>query len=237
MNEFVLMTYYVKYLKEIRKVSDSSVRHYRDALRYISKYLVQKEKIKKSVYEIQDIGELEVIRAYLYSDADFVALDKRGHQMYSAGFNNYYKFACGEGFTNIHKQIELLDTQVPMGTKTTSTTTSWRRSSIIKIQSIEFAGYQCEVNANHTTFTAKSSGQQYMEGHHILPMKIQNKFSNSLDVYANIICLCPICHRMLHYGIESEKDGVLDKIYYDRADRLASNGLAIGKSDFKTLAV
>lgn len=237
MNEFVLMTYYVKYLKEIRKVSDSSVRHYQDALRYISKYLVQKEKLKQSVYEVQDIGELEIIRTYLYSDADFMALDKRGHQMYSAGFNNYYKFASGEGFTDIHKQIELLDTEVPVADKTTTVNTSWKRSSIIKIQSIESAGYLCEINSEHTTFTARSTGKQYMEGHHILPMKIQDKFNKSLDVYANVICLCPICHRMLHYGIEAEKNTVLDKIYFDRADRLASSGLAIGKSDFKALVV
>ncbi len=25
----------------------------------------------------------------------------------------------------------------------------------------------------------------------------------SLDVYANIICLCPICHRLLHYGLKA----------------------------------
>lgn len=237
MNEFVLMTYYVKYLKEIRKVSDSSVRHYQDALRYISKYLVQKEKLKQSVYEIQDIGELEIIRTYLYSDADFMALDKRGHQMYSAGFNNYYKFASGEGFTDIHKQIELLDTEVPVADKTTTVNSSWKRSSIIKVQSIESAGYLCEVNSGHTTFTARSTGKQYMEGHHILPMKIQDKFNKSLDIYANVICLCPICHRMLHYGIEADKNTVLDKIYFDRADRLASSGLAIGKSDFKALVV
>lgn len=35
MNQYVLMTYYVKYLKEIRKVSDSTVKHYQQALRSI----------------------------------------------------------------------------------------------------------------------------------------------------------------------------------------------------------
>ena len=98
MNEYALLTYYIKYLKEIRKVSDTTVKHYQEALKYISKYLVEKEQISKTVYEIQDIGELEVIKNYLYSDADFMALDKRGHQMYRAGFNNYFKFASGEGF-------------------------------------------------------------------------------------------------------------------------------------------
>lgn len=40
MNNHVLLTYYIKYLKEIRKVSDSSVGHYTQALRKISNILV-----------------------------------------------------------------------------------------------------------------------------------------------------------------------------------------------------
>lgn len=237
MNEYVLMTYYAKYLKEIRKVSDSTVKHYQEALKYISKYLVQKEKLKQSVYEVQDIGELEIMKAYLYNDPDFIALDKRGHQMYSAGFNNYYKFANGNGFANIHQQIELLDTEVPVAQKQTSSIQNWKRSTIIKIQSIESAGYQCEVNPTHNTFTSKNTGHPYMEGHHVLPMRYQDKFSSSLDVYANIVCLCPICHRLLHYGIESEKENVINKIYYDRADRLAISGIKISKNDFEMLIV
>ena len=237
MNEYVLRTYYIRYLKEIRKVSDSSVKHYQDALRYISKYLVQKNMLQESVYEIQNIGELEVIRTFLYSDADFIALDKRGHQMYSAGFNNYYKFACGEGFTNIHQQIGLLDTEVPIAGKQTIIQRLWKRSSIIKIQSIESAGYLCEIDTRHKTFTAKTTGYQYMEGHHILPMKMQDKFTKSLDVYANIICVCPICHRLLHYGIDKDKEILLEKIYFDRAERLAISGLPIAKEDFKRLAM
>ena len=71
-----------------------------------------------------------------------------------------------------------------------------------------------------------------MEAHHALPMKLQDRFDRSLDVYANVVCLCPICHRLLHYGIESEKENALNKIYYDRADRLATSGIRIGKEDF-----
>ena len=62
MKEYALKMYYIKYLKEIRKVSDSTVKHYQEALRYISKYLVQKGKIKETIYEIQDKGELEIIK-------------------------------------------------------------------------------------------------------------------------------------------------------------------------------
>ncbi len=33
--------------------------------------------------------------------------------MYSAGLNNYYKFASGEELSGLHKKIELLDIEVP----------------------------------------------------------------------------------------------------------------------------
>lgn len=89
---------------------------------------------------------------------------------------------------------------------------------------MEAAGYKCEINSEHTTFTAKSTGHPYMEGHHVVPLKFQNKFSKNLDIYANVVCLCPVCHRLLHYGVEREKQIAVDKIYYERADRLAASG-------------
>ena len=236
-DHYILMTYYAKYLKEIRGVSDSTVKHYQGALNHISRYLVKKEKLKETVYEIQNIESLERIREYLYADPEFLALDKRGHQMYSAGLNNYFKFAEGVGFYNIHNYIQVMDIEMPAKEKYTYLSDAWRRSSIIKMQSIEAAGYRCEIDGMHETFTAKSTGRPYMEGHHALSMKYQNKFSKSLDVYANIICLCPICHRLLHYGIAVEKETVLDKIYFDRSKRLTACGIKISKEDFKKLAM
>lgn len=235
MNEYVLMTYYIKYLKEIRKVSDSTIKHYLQALKSISKFLVEKKKIKQSIYEIKDIDDLVVVKEYLYKDPDFVDLDTRGHRMYSVAFNHYFRFANGDGFENIHEQIKSMDIEIPIANKQIVTINTWKRSSIIKMQSIESAGYKCEINSNHKTFTAKRTGKPYMEGHHALPMKYQNRFQNSLDIYANVICLCPTCHRRLHYGVESEKMNVVDKIYYDRSDRLAASGIKIGKEEFESL--
>ena len=235
MDEYVLLTYYAEYLKKIRKVSDSTIKHYQQAMRYISKFLVEKEKIKQSIYEIQNLDELVIIKEYLYSEPEFIELDTRGHRMYSAGFNNYFKFANGKGFENIHQQIEVMDIEIPVTNKQLLVADTWRRSSIIKMQSIESAGYECEVNPTHVTFTAKSTGMPYMEGHHALPMKCQDRFKSSLDIYANIVCLCPTCHRLLHYGIASEKANVIDKIYYDRADRLAASGIKVGKNEFENL--
>ncbi len=49
-----------------------------------------------------------------------------------------------------------------------------------------------------------------MEVHHIISMHFQNKFSCSLDVYANVICLCLICHRLRNYGIKEQKMIILN---------------------------
>lgn len=235
MDQYALMTYYAKYLEEIRKVSNATIKHYQQALRYISKFLVEREKIKQSIYEIQSLDELNIIKEYLYMNPDFVEQDTRGHRMYSAGFNNYLKFANGEGFTNIHKKIKTMDTKIPIASKQYIVVDTWKRSSIIKKQSIESAGYKCEINPNHKTFTAKSTGKPYMEGHHALPIKYQDNFNSSLDVYANIICLCPTCHRLLHYGISTEKKNLVDKIYFERAERLAISGLKLSKMEFQRL--
>lgn len=236
MDQYVLMMYYEKYLQEIRKVSDSSIEHYQRALRYISNFLVRKGKIKQSIYEIQDIEELELLKEYLQSDSEFIDLNIRGHRMYSAGFNHYFRFASGQGFKDLHHQMQVMDIKIPVADKQVTTMNTWKRSSIIKIQAMQSAGYECEVNPNHKTFTAKSTEKPYMEGHHALPMRFQDKFTSSLDVYANVVCLCPTCHRLLHYGIYSEKKSVIDKIYYDRADRLAVSGIKVGKSEFEKLA-
>ncbi len=238
MRNYVLLTYYEKYLRDIRGLSDSSVGHYTQALRRISQMLVQREKIEETIYEIQDIGELEVIKAYLFNDQEFIDLNAKGHHMYSSGLNNYLRFAYGEDFANVgNDKIQLLDIELPAPDKKVREVSTHTRSSIIKLQSIESAGYRCEFDDTHITFTAKSTGHPYMEGHHAVPMKYQDKFEHSLDVYANVVCLCPICHRLLHYGVDSEKQKVVNKIYHDRADRLASSGIKISRNDFMKIVV
>lgn len=71
------------------------------------------------------------------------------------------------------------------------------------------SGIECEINRIIKLLPAKSTGHPYMEGHHVVPLKYQNKFNNSLDVYANIICLCPDMSQIitLWYFIGKDKCG------------------------------
>ena len=236
-SEYVLMEYFSRYLREIRGSSESTVKHYHDALRYISRYLVKVGKIESSIYEIKDIGQLEIIREFLFNDPEFIVLNTRGHQMYSAGFNNYFKFAMGEEFEAVGETIKLLDMEVPVSEPVVRESVSWGRSSIIKNQVLKSANYECEIDTRHKTFEAKSSGQQYMEGHHMIPMKKQLAFNTSLDVYANVVCLCPVCHRLLHYGTDSKKKELLLQMYATRVDRLSNSGIKISKNEFVEMAI
>ncbi len=233
---YPLKEYYVRYLREIKGLKNSSVNHYVDAINFISKYLCELQVISYSLFCLNDVEALNKYRLMLKADEKFVQIDERGHRMYSAGLNNYYKFACGDFFEHDIQSIKALDIKLPPAERQTETVVKYTRDSIIKKQVLRYAKYKCEIDGSHSTFTAKSNNEPYMEGHHAIPMKEQGVFENSLDVYANVVCLCPICHRLMHYGIDSEKKLLIDKIYYDRSERLANSGIILSYDEFYQLS-
>lgn len=236
--DYSLREYYASYLQNVRKLKPSSVLHYLDAIRWISHYLRNKKLIRDSLYEIQSIDGLKPLVETLMSDEDFVAMDKRGHQMYSAGLNNYMRFVQGDGLETIGAQAKLLDVPMPIPSQSEAGSKSgWDRSEIIKDQSLKLANYTCELNTDHKTFISARNGMPYMEGHHSIPMKWQSRFSTSLDVYANIICICPVCHRLMHFGRKEDIIPAADKIYYNRADRMAQSGIVVSHNEFLDLIV
>lgn len=70
-----------------------------------------------------------------------------------------------------------------------------------------------------------------MEAHHLIPMSAQENFNNSLDVDANIVSLCPACHRKLHHGKEIEFE--LKKLFESRLELLKQSGIEITLDDLK----
>lgn len=97
-------------------------------------------------------------------------------------------------------------------------------------RAIVYAGYQCNIDGNHESFIAKN-GKTYMEAHHLIPMSAQDDFENSLDVDANIISLCPVCHRKLHHGIDIDDD--LRRLFNSRVELLKQSGIEITLVDLK----
>lgn len=234
-SETVLKKYYASYLYNVRKLKKSSVAHYFDALNNISKRLKEKGLVKENIYEIGDLEQLERVRSILYQDPEFIEIDTRGRRMYSAGLNNYYRFACGTGLQKICENQISLDIPIHAQESIVIQQESWKRSGIIKTHVLELADYKCELDRRHESFIAEKTKKPYMEGHHAIPMKFQPNFKHSLDVYANIVCLCPICHRKIHHGLSNDKKLMLNQIYHERADRLANSGIQISKNEFLSL--
>lgn len=79
------------------------------------------------------------------------------------------------------------------------------------------AGYQCEVDPEHTTFV-KENGNSYMEKHHLIPMERYFNFHLSVDHFTNIYSLCPMCHRKIHYGRAQDKRELVQQLYVKRMD-------------------
>ncbi|MBO4548970.1 MAG: hypothetical protein J5758_07125, partial [Abditibacteriota bacterium] len=157
----------------IRKVSESTADHYLQALRTVSEMLVGERLVGTDIYEIQDLADLLNAADKITTSQAFVELNTRGHQMYSAGLNHYLSFAKGDLFDTISEQPELIDIPVDPSDSTESTGIGYRRSGIIRDQALSLAGYRCEIDRSHESFVAEASHKPYMEGHHILSMKLQ----------------------------------------------------------------
>lgn len=230
---FVLQQYFESYLKNMRNLSDRAVAHYLSAISVMGDYLKGQGRLDRSFFEISEQDTLIEMKDALLNDAAFVEKDQRGNRMYSIALNHYIKFVEGENFLD----IEQFDMPIDAKGQSLVNRKIHQRSTIIKDQVIISAGYTCEVDPEHQSFISQKREKPFMEGHHIIPLKHQDKFNKSLDVYANIISVCPNCHRQLHYGNDTDRRDVLGKIYQQRCNRLAASGINLEKDKFMELAM
>jgi len=103
----------------------------------------------------------------------------------------------------------------------------WERDPSIARQALEIVNFTCEINISHKTFTSEKTRKNFVEAHHLIPIKFQDKFENSLDVSANIVSLCPNCHSKLHHAIFEEKEEMLKFLFDKRKVRLEKFGIIV----------
>ena len=232
----MLIEYFKQYMKITRGITDKSVGHYITGINSINSLLQKYDFPIQNVFQIASINELNAVKVFLEGNAEFQQKDTTGHHMYSVAFKHFYRFACEDNsfFSN---SISAMDIVIAKPKTVTTNSTRWRRNQIIITQAIEGAKYQCEHNPAHMTFTARSTGQAYMEGHHLIPMKYQSQFDCGIDVYANVVCLCPTCHRLLHFGRDLERRYAVEQLFDLRNERLIQSGIDLSKNDFLELVL
>lgn len=101
----------------------------------------------------------------------------------------------------------------------------YARNKQTAINALVYANFCCEYDNSHDSFVSKTTNNKYMEPHHLIPLSEYENFDVSLDVEANIISLCSNCHNQIHYG--KNADDLIQKLYYDRKDRLKKAGIDI----------
>ncbi len=229
--------YFEKYIMNVRGLSPKTASNYHHALMKIAKVLNEKQWYEfDSIYEIESYTDLKNLEFSLLQNQEFVELNTRGKNMYTAGLHNYMQFIEGKHFKRVENPLRLLDSKIPIAQKRVQTAREVANRDHILVRQVLMAEqYTCLCDASHTTVTAARTRSQYMEGHHLIPMRAQDDFDYSIDVYANIVCLCPTCHRLLHHGIKEEKKPALNRLFDLRRDRLIDSGIRLGKREFLEL--
>ncbi len=117
--------------------------------------------------------------------------------------------------------------QPPPARKKSRKGEDWGKDPRIAKAVIKDHKYLCELDQSHQTFVSKITGQNYVEAHHLIPMNLQGEFPHSLDVPANVIPLCPNCHRRFHHAIPSERNQIIKISYGRRKSQLEQAGIFI----------
>jgi len=235
-NHQALKLYFKQYLTEVRGVSPRTVAHYNTSLRTVERYLREAGKLEGSIYDVDSLVELLALREFLMTLPVFVAQDVKGNRMYTAGLNRYIEFAT-DANADLAKPAVIEKLDIPIASEVaprrrSAASFAWVRDRIIVQQALASAEFLCGVNPSHTTFIAEASNRNYLEGHHLIPLSQQATFANSLDIYANIVGLCPNCHRFLHLARRADRQPILSSLYTSRVHRLAQSGIAITHDAF-----
>lgn len=121
----------------------------------------------------------------------------------------------------------IIDKPVSKPEKRDSSTGQYKRNPNVALNSIIHENYECAISIDHKYFESRRMNENYVEAHHLIPMRYQDDFENSLDVEANVVSLCPVCHKILHHGVLLEIKHLLEILHGKRKERLKQCGLEI----------
>ena len=112
----------------------------------------------------------------------------------------------------------------------TSTGKAIKKNAAIAKKVLVDCRYRCLCDSSHTTFITPKNAQ-YMEGHHLIPCTVSNseefKGKSKLDREENIVCICPNCHRAIHFGNKETREMLITILYNEQKGKLFSVGLHI----------
>ena len=178
-------------------------------------YMFRKQRFYKGTYKELDEKVITYISNYL----------SKGDDEDDLGFQKSVQSAeISSELTDTAKEIpEYVDGNNSKAVKKSSKISKWV---------LERSKYICAGDSSHKTFCT-NKGVAYMEGHHLIPCTYSNAQyfwktrKRNIDCVENIVCLCPTCHRKIHFGSTDEKRTLIKTLYKKQITQLSSVNLAI----------
>ncbi len=115
----------------------------------------------------------------------------------------------------------------------------YKRNPLLGRIAIQQANYECENNREHITFKSAKTEKNFMEAHHLVPIKLQQKiwkqYNINVDCVENIVSLCPTCHKAFHNGTNEVKTKLIENIYKQVIQKYNTIGFDITLDEIKKL--
>lgn len=188
-------------------------------------YMFRKQRFFKGTYKSLDEKIIAYLEKYL-ENSEFYEDELYQEEIRNKDISGLSKFS-----NTFEKKPQWSETGGSMAVK---------KNAAYGKQAIVDADYLCEADAKHQTFMT-NKGVPYMEGHHLIPCTAQNakeywyKYKRSIDCVENIMCLCPTCHRKIHFGSIEEKKAIIKQLYLKQNSKLREAGLNITLGDLTNL--
>ena len=88
----MLTEHFIRYVKDTRGVSESSAKHYVQALNTINSLLDRYNFEIRDVFALSSTDDLDLVDKFLNNNVEYLEKDKVGHRMYSVAFKHYRRF-------------------------------------------------------------------------------------------------------------------------------------------------
>lgn len=236
---------FTEWLKNYTNIKPYSIGRYSKAIGTISSELEDYGLEKINLFNLTNTDYIDTI----LNNPEFKKKNEKGHRMYSVSLNHLKRYIGfyydSELQTELFKEEEEFQKYLTVNPasisrndiedkpkdkpkhRTINYKKVWIRNPKYASEAVAAANYLCESNNQHKHFISKFNGENYVEAHHLIPMMFQEQFDCSLDVHANIVSLCLVCHKKLHFSNFEEKQKVLKKLFEDRSSRLFKTGITV----------
>ena len=236
---------FADWLKTYANIKPYSIGRYSKAIGTISSELGDYGLQRINLFNLTETAFIDTI----LSNPEFKKKNEKGHRMYSVALNHFKKYI--EYFYDSELQAELFKeeqefekylTENPANVsrgniedkpkdkpnhKSINNRKVWNRNPKYATEAVADAYYLCEIDNQHKHFISKFNGKNYVEAHHLIPMQYQEQFDISLDIHANIVSICLVCHKKIHFGMFEDKKEILEKLFNSRRERLIKSGINI----------